>query len=96
MSILGWLRWMRVDLFSSADHWADVMVEADALQSDHAGCAQEAAARELRAADGAQARILFRDVGVVLEGRVVIPPPRVGPSVRLRDRTPDELDRPAA
>ena len=69
MSFLGWIRRVRVDLFSSADHWADVMAEADTLQADHDGHALEVAEQEERAASGEETRSLFRDVGSVLEGR---------------------------
>jgi hypothetical protein len=69
VSFLGWFRRVRVDWFSSARHWADVMAEADALQADHDGAALEVAEEEERKAKEAETRHLFRDVGSVLEGR---------------------------
>lgn len=68
MSILAWLRRVRVDLFSSSGHWADVMAEADVLEADHDGRAQAAAEEGARLARG-EVKSLLRDVESVLEGR---------------------------
>lgn len=69
MTLLGWLRHVRVEVFSTSEHWADVMAEADALQSEHDGMASEVAVREELKARGAEARSLFRDVSYVLKAR---------------------------
>lgn len=69
MSFLGWFRSLRIDLFSSSEHWAEVMVEADTLAADYELDAAEVAHQRERAASGAQSRALFRDVGFVLEAR---------------------------
>lgn len=69
MSVLSWFRRMRVDLFSSSSHWAEVMAEADALEADHDGRAQAAAEEAELSAREPRTRVLFRDVLIVLEGR---------------------------
>lgn len=67
--ILGWIRRLRVDLFSSSAHWAEVMAEADTLKADFNGQAVEVAHQREQSAFGPESRALFRDVGYVLEAR---------------------------
>jgi hypothetical protein len=69
VSILGWLRTVRFEVFSRPDHWAKVMVEADALEADHDGDAPIVADAEARVAPEFQGREFFRDVSSVLKMR---------------------------